>query len=327
VRLRHTIHARRVANPRSVLVTGATGFIGRHLCRRLIERGDRLIVLTRNATSARDAFGSRADIVTSLEQVSPADRIDAIVNLAGAPIMGALWTRRRRALLMSSRLDVTNAVADLIARLHTKPAVLVSMSAIGYYGVRDAEELTEVDRGQPIFQSHLCQAWELAAQRAAQYGVRVCRLRSGVVLGTEGGALRQLVRSARMRVATIFGEGSQWVSWIHIADLLRLIERGLEDASWFGAFNAVAPTPVTQLELTMALAARFGQPFKLRAPERLMRWMLGEMAQLFVDGQRVLPFRARCEGFEFEYQTLSHAIDALYPRSARDLKAIVPSHS
>lgn len=309
------IRARRVKDPRSVVVTGATGFIGRQLCRHLVERGDRLIVLTRRAAWARDRFGSCAEIVTSLQQISSDDRIDAIVNLAGAPIMGAIWTRRRRALLMSSRLDVTNAVVDLIARLDVKPAVLVSMSAIGYYGVRDAEELTEADRGQPVFQSHLCQAWELAAQRAAQYGVRVCRLRSGVVLGTDGGALPQLVRSARMRVATIFGDGLQWQSWIHISDLLRLIERSLDDVRWSGAFNATAPTPVTQFEFAQTLAARFGKAFTLRAPERLMRWTLGEMAQLLVDGQRVLPFRARCEGFEFECATLAQAIDSLYPRS------------
>jgi len=312
--LRRPIRARRVAKPRVVLVTGATGFIGRQLCRRLIERGDRLFVLTRDATLANDLFGPHAIVVTSLARIRSEERIDAIVNLAGAPIMGALWTRRRRALLMSSRLEVTNAVVDLVARLHAKPSVLVSISAIGYYGVRDDEELTEADRGQPVFQSHLCQAWELAAQRAAQHGVRVCRLRAGVVLGREGGALPQLVLGARMRIATILGSGSQWQSWIHIADLLRLIERGLDDARWSGAFNATAPTPITQAEFATTLARRFGRAFKVRVPERWMRLALGEMAQLLVDGQRVLPLRARCEGFEFEYATLARAVTALYPR-------------
>ena len=311
--LRHPIRASKVPRPRWMLVTGATGFIGRQWCRRLIERGDRLIVLTRDELRARALFGPHALIVTSLAHLSSGQRIDAIVNLAGAPILGALWTPRRKALLLASRLQITNDIVELIARLHAKPAVLVSMSAIGYYGVRDDEELTEADHGRPIFQSHLCQAWELAAQRATQQGVRVCRLRAGLVLGTQGGALPQLALGARMRLAAVLGAGTQWQSWIHIEDLLRLIERSIDDAAWSGPFNATAPLPVTQAEFAMTLAARFGMALKLHVPERAVRWALGEMAQLLVDGQRVLPFKARCGEFEFKYPTLRQAICALYP--------------
>ncbi|HEY8539446.1 MAG TPA: NAD-dependent epimerase/dehydratase family protein, partial [Steroidobacteraceae bacterium] len=132
--IREPIGAAVSPNPKTILVTGATGFIGRHWCRALIERGDRLIVLTRNAHRARDLFGPHAEIVTSLDQIGSSQRIDAIVNLAGAPIMGAPWTKRRRELLLSSRLNTTEAVVQLIERLERRPSVLVSMSAVGYYG-------------------------------------------------------------------------------------------------------------------------------------------------------------------------------------------------
>jgi uncharacterized protein (TIGR01777 family) len=315
--LRSPVRAAKVSNPRTVLVTGATGFIGEQWARRLLERDDRLIVLTRDKQRGRDLFGSHALIVTSLAEIPDEQRIDAIVNLAGAPIMGALWTQHRRALLLDSRLQITNDIVALIARLNVKPAVLVSMSAIGYYGVRGDEELTEADRARPIFQSHLCQTWELASQRATQYGVRVCRLRAGLVLGTQGGALPPLARGARMHCATILGKGNQWQSWIHVEDLVRLIERSVDDSAWSGAFNATAPEPVTQADFATTLAARFGRALKLRVPDRLLRLALGEMAQLLADGQRVLPFRARCEGFEFKYPTLEQAIEALYPRTNR----------
>lgn len=315
---RHPLRAAPSANPRTVLVTGATGFIGRQWCRRIIERGDRLIVLTRASERARDLYGPHALIVTALEQIPSNQRIAAIANLAGEPIMGAPWTKRRRGLLMSSRLDTTNAIVALIERLERKPDVLVSMSAIGYYGVRGDEEVTEAEHGRPIFQSHLCQAWELAAQRAVQHGVRVCRLRAGLVFGRQGGALPQLARSARMRMALILGRGTQWLSWIHSDDLVRLIERCVDDREWSGAFNATAPEPVRQAQFARALAGRFGRAFAVRVPDRVLRLGLGEMAQLLADGQRVIPFNAASRGFEFRYSTLDAALAALYPHARNE---------
>ena len=162
------------AEPRTILVTGATGFVGRNLCRHLLEQGDRIIVLTRKYARAWSLYRANAQIVTSLDEIAATQRIDAIVNLAGAPIMPRPWTRARRAQLLASRLDVTNSVVALIARLHHKPHVLVSASAVGYYGLRGDEEITERTRGQPIFQSQLCQTWELAAQAAtAAWSARV----------------------------------------------------------------------------------------------------------------------------------------------------------
>lgn len=315
---RHPLRASPSRDPRTILVTGATGFIGQHWCRGTIERGDRLIVWTRDAERARDLYGPRASIVTALEQLPSDQRIDAIVNLAGAPIMGAPWTQRRRALLLSSRIDTTTALIELIARLERKPHVLVSMSAIGYYGVRGDEEITEADRGRPMFQSHLCQTWELTSQGAERHGVRVCRLRAGLVLGAEGGALPRLARGARMHLAVVMGSGAQWLSWIHIDDLVRMIACCVDDRDWSGAFNATAPEPVRQAQFATALAARFGHPRRVRVPERALRLAMGEMAQLLVDGQRVLPFKAKCRGFEFEHATLDAALADLRSRRKRD---------
>ena len=208
---------------RTVLVTGATGFIGQHLCRRLLDQGDGLIVLSRNIARAQAIFGAHARVVASLDEISTTERIDVIVNLAGARILAMPWTKARRAELLDSRLRTTNRVTELIARLANKPEVLINASAIGYYGVRGDEEITEAARGQPIFQSHLCQTWELAAQAAEQHGVRVCRLRFGLVLGADGGALPDLARPARMHLRMVLGSGQQWMSWIHIEDLLNLL--------------------------------------------------------------------------------------------------------
>jgi uncharacterized protein (TIGR01777 family) len=298
---------------RTLLVTGATGFIGRHLCRRIIESGDRLIVLSRDYDRAWDIYGPHARIVTSLEQIEGETRIDFIVNLAGAPILGRPWTLRRRRELMRCRSSVTNAIVDMIARLDRKPRALISMSAIGYYGVRGDEEITEADRGRPIFQSHLCQIWELAAQRAQQYGVRVCRLRSGLVLGADGGALPKLLRPLKLRTRIVLGSGGQWVSWIHIDDLLRMMELCIERSDLCGAFNACAPVPLRQADFAQLSAAHFCKTLPLRVPGGLLRCVMGEMSQLLVDGQRVLPARALQAGFAFRHPTLNQALEALFP--------------
>lgn len=301
---------------RTVLVTGATGFIGQHLCRRLLEQGDRLIVLTRNSDRARAIFGAHARVITSLDEVSTTERIDVIVNLAGARILSMPWTKARRAELLESRLRTTNRVTELIARLTNKPQVLISASAIGYYGVRGDEEITEAAHGQPIFQSHLCQTWELAAQAAEQHGVRVCRLRFGLVLGADGGALPDLARPARMRLRVVLGSGQQWMSWVHIEDLLNLLCFCIERNEMHGGINVTSPRPVRQEQFVKTLAAQFGRSIPLRIPEVVLRTALGEMSQLLVDGQRVLPTKALCRSFEFRFAELDVALrDLVRPRA------------
>jgi uncharacterized protein (TIGR01777 family) len=301
---------------RTVLVTGATGFIGQHLCRRLLDQGDGLIVLSRDTRRARAIFGGHARVVASLDEISTPERIDVIVNLAGARILAMPWTKTRRAELLDSRLRTTNRVTELIARLANKPEVLINASAIGYYGVRGDEEITEAARGQPIFQSHLCQTWELAAQAAEQHGVRVCRLRFGLVLGADGGALPDLARPARMHLRMVLGSGQQWMSWIHIEDLLNLLCFCIERNEMRGGINVTSPRPVRQEQFVATLAAQFGRSIPLRVPAAVLRTALGEMSQLLLDGQRVLPTKALCRSFEFRFADLDVALrDLLRPRS------------
>lgn len=301
---------------RTMLVTGATGFIGQHLCRRLLDQGDGLIVLSRDTRRAQAIFRARARAVASLDEISTTERIDVIVNLAGARILAKPWTKARRAELLDSRLRTTNRVTELIARLANKPEVLINASAIGYYGVRGDEEITEAARGQPIFQSHLCQTWELAAQAAEQHGVRVCRLRFGLVLGADGGALPDLARPARMHLRMVLGSGQQWMSWIHIEDLLNLLCFCIERKEMRGGINVTSPRPVRQEQFVATLAAQFGRSIPLRVPEAVLRTALGEMSQLLLDGQRVLPTKALCRSFEFRFAELDVALrDLLRPRS------------
>jgi uncharacterized protein (TIGR01777 family) len=296
---------------RTVLISGATGFVGGHLVRRLVARGDTVIVYTRDADHALDRFGPHVHIVTNLDVIEPTARLDAIVNLAGARILGIPWTRGRRRTLINSRVQTTRALVDLCARLEKPPRVFVSASAIGYYGVRGEQRLDEQSPPQPIFQSVLCQQWEEAAVAAEAIGARVVRLRFGLVFGRNGGALPSLALPVRLGLGAVLGNGKQWVSWIHIDDLTRLIEFALDKPSVRGALNAVAPSPATHLQVQHTLARTLRRPMWLRVPAFVVRAAMGEMSQRLVDGQRVVPRRALASGFVFRHPDLRAALDHL----------------
>jgi uncharacterized protein (TIGR01777 family) len=306
------------SNPKHVLISGATGFIGRHLARALIERGDHVIVLTRDRDKAEDLFGQHETIVTKVESLDRETRVDAIVNLAGAPLATRWWTERRKRALLASRLGVTDALVALAARLPTPPRTWINASAIGYYGVRsDDVPLHEKAAPQQIFQSELCQRWEAAATRASELGVKVALLRFGVVLGTDGGALPALARPVRLGVAAIMGGGRQWVSWIHIDDLVALLLFVLDQETLAGPVNATAPAPVRHAELMDAIAVALRvRALRIAVPECALRSSLGELAQFFVDGQRVVPERATALGFRFRYATAGAALESLFSPAA-----------
>jgi uncharacterized protein (TIGR01777 family) len=310
---------------RTVLITGATGFIGGHLVRRLLARGDAITVLTRDADRALDRFGPHVRIITDLKALPTSARIDAIVNLAGERILALPWTQRRRNALLRSRLDTTRAVTDLCARLDRPPRVLLSASAIGYYGVRGDEVLDEQAAPQHIFQSDLCREWECAAHGADALGVRVVNLRLGLVLARDGGALPSLRQPVRMGFGAIIGSGRQWVSWIHIDDAVRLMEFALGNPALRGAVNAVSPAAVNHNEFQRELARTLRRPLWLRIPAWILRTALGEMAQLIIDGQRVVPARAVAAGFVFQYSEVGAALRQLLGRSA--LKSVTHRES
>lgn len=304
---RHPMHLGTAADPRVVLVTGATGFVGRALTRALIARGDRVIALSRHRQRASDLFGPSVQVCGSLSEIGTHRQIDAIVNLAGAPVMG-WWTSAKRRRLVGSRLQTTQQVLDLIRRVQRKPSVLVNASAIGFYGERGNELLQEDSGESRGFLSELCQQWETAAVRAESLGVRVCRLRIGLVLGKDGGVLQPLALATRLGGAAILGNGRQWVSWIHLYDLVRMIEHVIDHKHIEGAVNAVAPAAVTQQQFMQTLALILRRPLLLRIPTLLLRSLAGEMSDLFLISQRVVPRRSTESGFQFEYPTIPEAL-------------------
>ena len=309
---RHPLRQGSKPAPRTVLVTGATGFIGRAVTRALIQRGDHVIALSRDPARAIDRFGPLVEIVDRLDGIAATRRIDAIVNLAGEPLAGGWWTQARKARFLDSRLAVTDAVLTLIRRLETRPETLINASAIGYYGEGGDTPLTELDGPQPIFLSRLCRLWEERAVSVEVMGVRVCRLRIGLVLGQDGGAAQPLALASRFGLGAVMGGGRQWLSWIHLKDLVRLILFALDRSDVAGPLNAVAPLPVEQAAFMRVLAHQFHRPLVLKAPAWALRLGLGELADLFLLSQRVVPQAALAAGFQFRFPALAGAFADLY---------------
>ena len=294
-----------------VLITGATGFIGPRLVEALVSAGHEVTVLARDPAKAaglRPPFR----LVTSLDQIASDTAIDAIINFAGEPIANGLWTRRKRRRILASRLRMTRAVVRLIARLERRPGVLISASAIGWYGNWQDESLTEFDGGKRCFGHRVCEAWECAARKAERLGTRVVRLRIGLVLATDGGMLGNLLPPFEFGLGGPIGSGQQWMSWIERDDLIRLIAHVIARPELAGPINATAPIPVTNLKFTEELGRRLHRPALFRIPGGLLRRIGGDFAnELLLGGQRVLPNKALSNGFVFRHETLRSAFEAI----------------
>jgi uncharacterized protein len=304
-----------LTRPHTVLLTGATGFIGSRLAQALSAAGHDVIALTRDQGKAR-ALTPPFRLITSLDQLPAGTRIDAIVNLAGEAVAGGLWTRARRRRILSSRLRVTHALLRLIGRLQQPPKVLISASAIGWYGAWQDETLTEFDGGKNCFLHRVCEVWEQMARRAQRMGVRVVRLRIGLVLGTQGGLLRALRIPFRLGLGGQIGTGAQWVSWIERDDLVRLIAYAIATPELLGPVNATAPEPVRNAAFTQALGDALRRRAALHYPAALLRRLAGELAgELLLAGQRVLPAKVEASGFEFRYPTLASALAGVFGRA------------
>ena len=292
----------------TILVTGATGFVGSRLVESLIAEGHRVLVLARDPLKAAK-LGSPIQIVTSLDQVGHGESLDAIINLVGEPISNGLWTKARRDKILTSRLDMTRAVVALIARLSSKPAILVNASAIGWYGLQDDEPLTEDSAGRECFCRDVCVAWEAEAEQAARHGVRVVCLRIGLVLGVEGGVLGRLLLPFEFGAGGPIGSGRQWMSWIARDDLVRLIAHVIVTPSLTGAVNATAPTPERNRAFGEALGKALHRPALLPLPALPLRLLGGDFArELLLGGQRVLPCKALASGFAFRHARLEDAL-------------------
>lgn len=306
---------------RHVLVTGATGFIGQELVRALLADGQQVTVLSRNPKNATWTFDGKVRAIQNMDELPTKTHVDVIINLAGARILGWRWTAARQAVLRQSRIALTEQLVAWIKRADHKPQLLLSASAIGYYGIQaqgDASQLTEQSAPQNIFMSTLCQEWESAASQASQYGVHVARMRFGLVLGQQG-ALPMMLLPIQLGLGGALGSGKQWLSWIHVQDLIRGIAH-IWQAQEQGclaqdlAYNFTAPEVVSQLSFSQTAARILHRPCFFPTPAWPMRLGLGEQADLLLEGQCVVPERLLNEGFQFEYGTLEVALRAVLGR-------------
>jgi uncharacterized protein len=275
---------------RSVLVTGATGFIGSRLVAALTGAGHQVTILARDPVKAAK-LGPPFRLVTSLDDIPNDAAIDTIVNLAGEPIADGLWTAAKRRKILSSRLNVTRGVVRLINRIDTTPALLISGSAIGWYGLWRDEALTESDDGRDCFSRRVCDAWERIAMRAENRGVRVVRLRIGLVLGSQGGMLSRLLTPFEFGLGGPIGDGRQWMSWIERDDLIRLIAHVMVTPSLVGAVNATAPIPARNAEFTRELGLAFHRPAFMTMPAALLRLLGDLLTNFFSAGSAYCPPR------------------------------------
>ncbi len=301
-----------------VFVTGGTGLIGSRLVTRLRERGDEVTLLTRRPAAVRDRFADctllEGDPMIAGPWMDAVGGCDAVINLAGENLFARRWSDDFKRLMLDSRVKTTdNVVAALTRTPPGGPAkVLVNASAVGYYGPHGDEEVDESTPPGDDFLARVCVAWEKSALTARAAGVRVVLLRIGVVLDKEGGALTAMLTPFKLGVGGPVGSGRQWMPWVHHADLVGLLLLGLDRADAGGPINGTAPQPVTNKEFGKALGRALHRPAFLPTPGFALRLMLGEVADVIVNGQRVRPREALRLGYQFRFPTIEEALADIF---------------
>jgi len=287
-----------------VLVSGVTGFVGQRLAAELVSAGYEVDGLSRDPDRAKATVPALREALRpdALDGAALED-ITAVVHLAGESVSGR-WTEAKKRRILASRVDGTRRIVDAIAAAETKPEVLVSASAMGYYGSRGDDELAEDEPPGDDFLASVCVAWEREALRAAEHGVRVVRLRIGLVLGADGGALEAMLTPFKLGLGGKIGPGTQWWSWIHLDDLVRLAVEAVSNDALEGAYNAVSPQPVRQKEFAETLAAVLGKPAFVPAPAFAIKAALGGFAVELLASRRLVPKRARQQELWFRHTDL-----------------------
>jgi uncharacterized protein (TIGR01777 family) len=293
---------------KSILITGGTGFLGTALTFQCLQQNYQVTVLGRSLDKINRAFGNQVKAVKSIEELPDAGSFYAVVNLAGAGIFDQRWNAARKHVLRQSRISLTQQLVDWIARSDAVPTVLVSGSAIGFYGEHGDETLTETSQPKPDFSQQLCADWEQVALQAETMNTRVCLIRTGLVLGVGGGLLKRMLLPFRLGLGGRLGTGQQWMSWIHLKDWLAIVQLMIDNPALQGAYNATAPAPVTNQVFSATLAAVLKRPMLMPLPEIGLKLLLGEMAELVLGSQRVMPQRLLEAGFLFQYPQLEPAL-------------------
>ncbi|MBX7165204.1 MAG: TIGR01777 family oxidoreductase [Pirellulales bacterium] len=294
----------------AAVITGATGFIGRQLAARL----RRPVVLSRNAQRAQTELGDVRAVAWDTRVEVPLEALDGaqvVFNLAGEPIAEGRWTAEKKARIRESRVEGTQRLVAGLARLESRPLVLVSASAVGWYPDGGDRILAEDEPAADNFLGQICAEWEQAALAAEALGIRVVLIRTGLVLGPGGGALGKMLPLFRAGLGGRLGDGRQWMPWIHLDDLVEMMLFAATHASLRGPINGVAPNPVTNAEFTRTLGRVLHRPALFPAPRFALRLALGEMADALLASQRVVPRAALAAGYAFRYAQLEPALRSI----------------
>lgn len=291
------------------LITGGTGLIGTEICQKLQAAGHTVIVLSRNRDKVHRRCGLSAVAINRLDEIGDNEQIDIIINLAGAPIADSRWTKRRKQILEQSRIGLTQELVAWIGRRQLKPMALISGSAVGWYGNQQDKPLNEHSGFHDEYAHQLCDRWEQAALKARDFGVRVCVVRTGLVLARNDGFLQRLLLPFKLGLGGPISDGKQFMSWIHLNDIANLFIFLTKHNELEGIFNGTAPKPVSNAAFSHLLAQNLHRPAFMMVPACILKLALGEMSELLLGGQRVLPANARASGFEFQYTDLQSALE------------------
>lgn len=290
-----------------VLITGGTGLIGSALSKQLTADGHQVSVLSRSPEKVPGICGATVHGIGDLATLN-GERIDAVVNLAGAPIADRPWTKKRKQVLWDSRVTLTEELVAWLGQLAHKPEVLVSGSAVGWYGDGGSTPLTEQSPPKVEYTHTLCDAWESAAKRAGSHGIRVCLLRTGLVLAQGGGFLQRMLPPFKLGLGGPIGSGEQYMPWVHRADMVGIIMLLLQNPGCRGPFNATAPNPVTNREFVKTLGKTLGRPAVIPLPAPVLKLALGEMSGLLLTGQNAIPQKLQEAGYQFRFTHLEAAL-------------------
>lgn len=291
-----------------ILLTGGTGFIGKSLVKRLLQQGHTLTILSRNPKKASTLFDAPVMVWSSISQWQKNVHFDAVINLAGEPIIDKAWSTNRKKTLLDSRVGITEQLVSAMQNAHTKPSVFLSGSAIGIYGDCGQTTCAESAEVGKDFAAYLCQQWEQAARKAETLGVRVVLLRTGLVLAKHGGMLAKMRLPFSLGLGSQLGNGQQVMSWIHLDDYIEAVVFLLNCQNCQGAFNMTAPNPVSNQEFSRELAGSLKRRVLFSTPEWALKPVLGERSILLFGGQWVIPSKLLSHGFQFRYPKLTDAL-------------------
>ena len=299
-----------------ILITGATGLIGTQLCAQLVKTHS-LTVLTRDSDKAKQKLGGQIDFINALCDID-FNTLDCVINLAGEPIVNKRWSDKQKEIIRNSRIELTQEITAAIKSSSTPPHTFISGSAIGYYGRQGTQQIDEeFTQVHQEFSHTLCNDWENAARDAETESTRVCLIRTGIVLSTNGGALQKMLPPFKLGLGGPVASGEQGMSWIHINDMVSLIEFVMNNQHLTGAINATAPTPQSNRAFSKTLAKVLHRPAIFPMPAWVLNIAMGEMADLLIFGQYVVPNKLLDAGFEFQYPELQRAFETLLDKKAQ----------